>query len=209
MTAARWLALAGLGGCAVPPSTDATYLRLRGAVADDVRLTGDDAEVVVAWVTAADGEVCLDVEVLPFVPHLFGYEAEVNGPPDLDGEPCVPGPADAGPGPFAVGLLALLDPDPRSQVTLSADPVGLLEWFGGGGGAPQLVASGGAVAAVADGFALMVSTGAAPTGSLCRLDAAVEGLALYDDRGTGCGGWAPLAAAGERTEIQGVDLVRP
>ena len=45
-----------------------------------------------------------------------------------------------------------------------------------------------------------------PGQALCRLDQAVEGLTLYRQVGSKCGGWEPLAEAGERTEFQGVPM---
>jgi hypothetical protein len=202
-----------LVGCAVTPPDDPGYLRLAGSVAPDVTLDGDDAGAVLVWATVASGETCVEVDPLRFVPHLLSYEAEVDGPPALDGDPCVPTPAAFGdPGPFAAGLLVLVDPDQGQPLSVRADPVSLLDWFATGAGSPGalLTAERGRVAAVAGGYTLMVARDGLAVGpEYCRLDDVVPGLVLYDDRGVDCGGWAPLAEPGERTEYQGVDLEAP
>jgi hypothetical protein len=193
--------------------SDPGYLRLRGGVASDVALEGDDAGAVVVWVTAVDGETCVEVDELTFVPHLLAYEVEISGPPRLDGEPCVPTPADWGdPLPFAVGALALVDPERGRTVEVTADPLSLLGWFAGEAVSlgELLAVDGGRVAAVALEHALMATTEAPSVGTpYCRFERGIPGLVLYDDRGSGCGGWVPLAEPGERTEFQGVDLSAP
>lgn len=206
--------IAWLLGCAPAPG-DADFLRLRGSVSADVAIDGDDTEAIVAWVTAVDGELCVEIDLPRFVPSLFAYEVEIDGPPALDGSPCVPWPADLDPpGPAAFGVLALVDPEPRAGWEVSADPTTLLGWFAGSGAPLTEVvrASGGRIAAVASRFALAVD-GADPPGpfgaSYCRFDGLIAGLTLYEDQGTACDGWSPVAPAGERTEYQGIDLVPP
>jgi hypothetical protein len=206
-----WLAI----GCASDPG-EASFLRLRGAVAPEVSLQGSDAEAVVVWVTAVDRELCVEVDVPSFAPTLFAYEVEIDAPPSLEGDPCVPRPTDlVASGPAAWGVLALVDPEPGAAWEVTADPTTLLAWFAGSGSASigdVLHARGGRIAAAAPGFALGVADvdGADGFGvPYCRFEGLVEGLTLYEDHGVGCGGWSPVAPAGARTEFQGIDLVPP
>ena len=199
-------------GCA-PSLGDTSFLRLRGAVSSDIHLDGDDAEIALVWATAVAGELCVEVDPLPFTPGLFSYEVEIEGPPTLDGSPCVPQPIDLQiQAPIGWGILTLIDPDVSSMAEVSADPGALLEWFAGDPGVISDVirVQQGRLAAATTAFALMVDAGGGPPGgAYCRFDQLIEGLTLYQDRGLSCGGWVPAAPAGDRTEFQGIDLVPP
>lgn len=188
------------------------YLTLRGEIDADVAVQGDDAEATIVWVTAVDGELCLESTIVPFKPYLLQYEATISGPPPLEGQPCVVAPSDLAEVRAAWGVLTLVDPDPREQPQLEADPSALLAWFAGEEPelGPLLVADGGKIAAVARQFILVVSAGPRPLGDRwCRFGEMIEGLVLYVDRGVDCDGWEPVSEPGVRTEIQGVDLQTP
>ncbi|MBX2798008.1 MAG: hypothetical protein KTR31_10075 [Myxococcales bacterium] len=190
-----------------------TFLRLRGAVDPELQIEGGDAEAAVVWVTAVQGELCVETSVPPFVPQLLTYELEVLGPPALAADLCVPRPPDFDPStPVAFGVVLLVDPDPGASWDVGADPGRLLGWFADA--QPSLTdtvsVTNGKLVAAAERFALMVdgSTGrAAFSDAYCRFDELVSGLTLYRDRSLDCGGWQPAASAGRRTEFQGVDLV--
>ena len=130
------------------------------------------------WVTSVDGTSCVEVDELAFVEHLGGYEATIEGPPDLDGEPCVPSPPDLGGAePLAVGLVTLLDANRGQAVEVSADPGVLLGWFAGEPGrvADLVVADGGAVAAAASGYLLAVTPDVPePEPPYCRFDGLID-----------------------------------
>lgn len=188
------------------------YLTLRGEIDPDVVVEGDDAEATIVWVTAVDGELCLEPVVIPFEPYLLQYEATVSGPPPLEGQPCIVAPSDLAEVRAAWGVLVLVDPDLREQPRLEADPSALLAWFAGE--EPELghllVVEGGVLVAVASRFALVVSAEAwSSSERWCRFGAVLEGLAPYVDRGIDCDGWEPVSEPGVHTEVQGVDLQTP
>lgn len=203
-------ALLLLSAC-VDPLAQPAFLAVGGEVGPDVVLEGDDAVLQLVWLTSVGGETCVEIDSLDIVPSLLTYRVEIAGPPTLDGDICVP--LSIGEGALGVGALVLVDPDPKATAELTADPSSLLGWFAGtedGSIATVVQVGNGRIAAVATGMALIVTDGAlAVDEEYCRFDAAVSGLTLYDDRGTTCGGWVPLAEAGERTEFQGIDLVAP
>ena len=200
-------------GCA-PDLDQGSFLTLRGDVSADVDLDGDDAEAKLIWATAVDGELCVELDELTFVPNLFSYEARLAGPPPLDGSPCVPQPVDLDPAAtVGFGLLALIDPDRDASAQIRVDPGSLLAWFAGDP-LPLIEVirvDAGRLAAATRSFALIVDGPDTPLFGepYCRFDQVSEGLTLYQDRGLDCGGWVPVAPAGVRTEYQGVDLVAP
>lgn len=208
-------AIAGLWAAACAPPVDTgSFLRLRGAVGPSVEIDGDDAAARVVWVTAVTRDLCVEVDAPPFAPTVGAYQADIEGPPTANGDPCVPVPADLGTSePTAWGVLVLVDPDDGQSVDVTADPTTLLRWFADPStplGAAVRV-SGGHLAASAAGFALIVhgadDAPPAPFGAAwCRFDGGLPGLTLYEDRADGCGGWVPAAPAGAHTEYQGVDL---
>lgn len=200
-----WLA------CAAAPSTNAGFVRISGDVDPAVVLDGGDEVLDLVWVTSAGGETCVEVAPLVIEPALFAYQVEVDGPPALTGDPCVP--STAGEGALGLGLLALLDPDPNGRVEVTADPSTLLDWFAGSGAplADVLVTSGGRLAAASSVALIVADEGMVPDPALCKFAQIVPGLTLYKDRpGAIClEEWVPLSAPGERTEFQGIDLTPP
>lgn len=200
-----------LAGCADSPSGD-SFLTLRGAVDAEVVVEGDDARAVIVWVTAVDGELCLEPIDVPFRPYLLQYEVIIDGPPSLAGQPCVPAPTGLQRARLAWGALVLVDPDRPAPTQIEADPSALLGWFAG---EPStlgeiLVARDAVIAAVAERFALIVSAREGDyTDRWCRFGAVLPGLAPYVDRGSDCDGWEPLAEPGVYTELQGIDLSTP
>lgn len=200
------IALAALA-CVEPDGPP--FLLLRGEIEPEIRIDGDDAIAMLAWVTAVDGELCFESVEVPFSPYLLQYEVAIEGPPPLQGDTCVVAPEGLGDVRAAWGALLLTDPEPRRTTVIEADPSALLEWFSGEQAelAPLVLAQDGVIVALASRFSLMVSSGEPPTGDrFCRFDQILEGLAPYIDRGSDCGGWDPIAEPGTLTEVQGVDL---
>lgn len=188
-------------------------MRLRGAVAPQVSIDGDDAGARVVWVTAVAGELCVEVDAPLFAPGVGAYQADIEGPPSADGDPCVPVPADLGTSePTAWGVLVLVDPDDGQPIDVTADPTTLLGWFAAPSDplAAAVRVTDGRLAAAATGFALIVHGADGPPAPFgapwCRFDGGLPGLTLYEDRAEGCGGWVAAAPAGAHTEYQGVDL---
>jgi hypothetical protein len=197
-----------LFACAPEPEGQ-PFLRLRGEVDPEVVIDGEEAVAQVLWVTAVDGELCVEVDPVPFYPYLLQYEAIVEAPPSLDGEPCVPAPPGLEQARTGWGLLVVASPSARGELQITADPSGLLGWFAGSGEplGPLLVAEEGRVAASASRVVLIVDASEAPlSGEWCRFGALVPGLAPYIDRGLSCDGWEPIAEPGVHSEVQGVDL---
>lgn len=196
--------------CASAALDPGVAFQLSGPVDGGVALDGDTSVGEIAWVWLQDGDVCARGDAVGFEPDVWRYAMIVEGPPDVDGGTCVPGPPElAGVGLVALGTPILLDGD--ADVASSIDPRGLLDWLAGISPLEgSLGATGGRVAAVASGHLLAVTADAeAWPDAFCRFDGLVPGLTLYADGGTGCAGWQPLAPPGTRTEFQGVALVPP
>ena len=209
MTRAAWL-LAAACGCGPTPLRRGDDLgpayRVSGPVDPAVALSGRRTRAAVAWAWMDDGAVDgLAVDV-PFEPLVYRYAVEVPPPPDpADGQG--PEPTDAPPGLTAlVGLLFLTEAD--EGATLEVDAPGLLDWAAGArsDALGLLHVDGGAAAAVTRDHLLLLAASPPDPADPCWLDGVAGGLTLHRRVAVGCSGWEPLAAAGERTEFQGITM---
>jgi len=220
LAAAVWC----LASCDGPlASPDAPYLVLAGDLDHDAALSGVHTQGAIAWAFVMPGEPLSGVVTRETLePRLFSYALIVRGPPDPTASsttaaaPIELQSAEAG---FLFGLPLLYETDDLMAAPLQIDPLQLVDWALGRRDtlAGALTGPDGMVVAASREHLLMalvtdeeVALASLPSwasgGAACRIDGLVHGLTLYRSEGAGCGSWRAMAAAGERTEFQGVDM---
>lgn len=226
------LLLLGCGGEFVRVgSDDLVFFRLSGTVEARPDALGAEPGGAVAWIWEESGQSYGFVQRVGLEPRVFRYLLDVPGPPTQADLP-VPGEPGA---PFigvpgisvVVGLPILYAPasDDHDSTGLEVDVSLVGDWLGGTlVDATLLIRPTGQsdarlLAATIDHL-LIGSTASPPVAQLaqhpdfcatrsCGLDEVVAGLTLYRRSPSPCAPWEPLAAAGERTEFQGIGMHDP
>lgn len=184
------------------------YLTISGPVDPGVSVTAE-ARGFAVWVTSVDGVLRSQVQEVSVEPRPSGVAFILWGPPDaalgstfeLTATP---------PGPTAWGRLVLTEQTGAASVELVVNGAALLEGATVGSGERVVEVRNGAYRGRAE---ILLGVGGAPPptwpGSMpwCRFSAFERGLVAYREVGDDCGGWEPVASAGERTEIQGVPVI--
>lgn len=201
------IALTGCGAAPLQPADPfGPFVVLAGPVEGGVTLT-EHTRAAVAWMGWTEGRLGVAVEEVAAQLHPSGVAITLTGPPSV---PLVAGAGDPPPvsEPVAWGLPLLVEVAQGQEVVATVDGSALLDWARDDGALGGISLDAGVVTAFA-GSTLIAVAGSAPEwpqqGPWCRLSALQPGLVVYRAVGSGCGGWQPVAPAGSRTEIQGIE----